>query len=321
MEIIQSSCSDLRIRLLHHSPPPPPSSPPCLLHSIPNLRHFSYSSATPTITCYHLRRFHKPLPTSLLSLSSSHNLLPLTSSKTLLTATAYSLPDDDVSGFATRDAAKAPALEVMKKAADVCPELKGASLFLVGINSAMKTGVGELLAEVLAYYYFDSDDVVEEAAGGESFRERDEEGFREAETEVLKQLSAMGRLVVCAGNGAVQSITNLALLKYGVSVWIDVPIEMVARDVKDHGSQFSSSEITSSGSYSEVFNQLTVLYEENKGGFAEADVTVSLRKVATQLGYDDLAAVTIEDMSLEVLKEIEKLTRIRKMKEEAARPF
>lgn len=29
------------------------------------------------------------------------------------------------------------------------------------------------------------------------------------QTEVLKQLSSMGRLVVCAGDGAVQSSTNL----------------------------------------------------------------------------------------------------------------
>lgn len=113
-----------------------------------------------------------------------------------------------------------------------------------------------------------SDSLVEEAAGGEStvksFRETDEQGFRESEvifqpiclhhliakgyektilgpwgalrfqssylqianvlfsrrlisdlncmllqTEVLKQLSSLGRLVVCAGNGAVQSSTNL----------------------------------------------------------------------------------------------------------------
>ena len=29
------------------------------------------------------------------------------------------------------------------------------------------------------------------------------------QTEVLKQLSSMGRLVICAGDGAVQSSTNL----------------------------------------------------------------------------------------------------------------
>lgn len=32
------------------------------------------------------------------------------------------------------------------------------------------------------------------------------------QTEVLKQLSSMGRLVVCAGDGAVQSLTNLYVI-------------------------------------------------------------------------------------------------------------
>lgn len=63
--------------------------------------------------------------------------------------------------------------------------LKGTSIFLVGINSSMKTNVGKVLADALRYYYFDSDSVVEEAAGSESsatsFLERDEKGFRESE--------------------------------------------------------------------------------------------------------------------------------------------
>ncbi|KAE9448992.1 hypothetical protein C3L33_19092, partial [Rhododendron williamsianum] len=126
MEIIQPSCSDLRTRFLHQ---PPPSSPP-FLHSIPSLRRFSSS-----ITCYHHRRFHKPLPTSLVSLPLLNNLRPLvSSSKTLTTTTPYSLPDDDFSGyycslqlyllpvevlfcslkgFVTKDAAKDPAFPVM----------------------------------------------------------------------------------------------------------------------------------------------------------------------------------------------------------------
>ncbi|KAL7204601.1 hypothetical protein ACSBR2_017639 [Camellia fascicularis] len=238
--------------------------------------------------------------------------------------------------------------------------------------------MGKLLADALRYYYFDSDNLVEEAAGGgsvgKSFRERDKEGFSESEvtfadislmpalrvchskgdcaineqmpilqlrhpvtkTEQLI-LSSMGRLVVCAGNGAVQSTTNLALLRHGLSIWIDVPLDMIARDAIENGSQLSESEIFSSGSYSEVtllinsvdsskcvvwmFNQLVVLYEELKGGYATADTTVSLHKVASQLGHDDLDAVTKEDMALEVLMEIEKLVRVKKMMEEATKPF
>ncbi|XP_028106800.1 probable inactive shikimate kinase like 1, chloroplastic [Camellia sinensis] len=102
----------------------------------------------------------------------------------------------------------------------------------------------------------------------------------------------MGRLVVCARNGAVQSITNLALLRHRLSIWIDVPLDMIARDAVENRSQLSESEIFSSGSYSE---------EELKGGYASTDTTVSFHKVASQLGYDDLDTVTKEDMALEVV--------------------
>ncbi|KAL9454437.1 hypothetical protein AB3S75_009934 [Citrus x aurantiifolia] len=227
--------------------------------------------------------------------------------------TTRSIADDTTSNTVTKVAAEDPSFAVKKKAAGISTELKGTSIFLVGMNNAIKTHLGKFLADALRYYYFDSDSLVFEAAGGESaakaFRESDEKGYQQAETEVLKQLSSMGRLVVCAGNGAVQSSANLALLRHGISLWIDVPPGMVAR--MDHSGLPES----------EVLPQLFALYKEMRDGYATADVTVSLQKVASQLGYDDLDAVTTEDMTLEVLKEIEKLTRKKKMMEEAARPF
>ncbi|XP_012575455.1 probable inactive shikimate kinase like 1, chloroplastic isoform X2 [Cicer arietinum] len=188
---------------------------------------------------------------------------------------------------------------VPKKAADVSPQLKGSSIFLVGMKSSLKTNLGKLLADELRYYYFDSDDLVEEALGGasvaKSIKERDELSFLESETEVLKQLSAMGRLVVCAGNGAVQNSTNLALLRHGITLWIDLPLDIVARDVSEDQIQFSS------GSYPEVMDELGALYNKHKDGYATADAIISLQKVASQLGYDNLDDVTTEDMTLEVI--------------------
>lgn len=131
----------------------------------------------------------------------------------------------------------------------------------------------------------------------------------------------MGRLVVCAGNGTVQCAANLALLRHGISIWIDVPIDMVAREVVDDKIQLPASEFNIYGSYSEVLIQLTKKYEESRSGYSTADSTVSVQNVATTFGYEELEAVTVEDMTLEVLKEIEKLTRLKKMMEEAARPF
>ncbi|KAK8574428.1 hypothetical protein V6N12_062122 [Hibiscus sabdariffa] len=194
-----------------------------------------------------------------------------------------------------------------------------------GMNNSIKSSLGTLLADLLRYYYFDSDALVSQAAGGESaaisLKESDEKGFRESETEVLKQLSSMGRLVVCAGDGAVQNSTNLALLRHGITIWIDVPLDIVAKGVIGNKSLLLSSEITKSGSYSEVLPQLTALFEDMRTGYATADATVSLQKVAYQLGYEDMDAVSTEDLTMEVLKEIERLTRVKKMMEEAARPF
>ncbi|CAJ2666169.1 unnamed protein product [Trifolium pratense] len=225
----------------------------------------------------------------------------------------------------TKVAATDLSLAVKKKAAEVSSELKGSSIFLVGMKSSLKTNLGKLLADVLRYYYFDSDSLVEEALGGasvaKSLKESDETSFYESETEVLKQLSSMGRLVICAGNGAVQNKTNLALVRHGISLWIDLPLDTVARDVTEDQSPFPSSDISTSGSYPEVMDELADLYNKYKDGYATADAIISLQKVATRLGYENLDDVTTEDVALEVLGEVEKLTRVKKMMEEAARPF
>jgi shikimate kinase len=86
-------------------------------------------------------------------------------------------------------------------------ELQGTSLFLVGMMGSGKSTVGRMLASVLKYCFFDSDSVIEQAVGGATvsdiFRENGEEGFRDLETAVLRELSAYRNCVVATGGGAV----------------------------------------------------------------------------------------------------------------------
>ncbi|WOG83915.1 hypothetical protein DCAR_0103093 [Daucus carota subsp. sativus] len=265
------------------------------------------------------------------SSSSSPRRLSLRKS----TAITHSLHHDTASG-STMD----PNSPVKNKAEDIAPELRGTSIYLVGINSKIKTSLGEFMAETLRYYFFDSDKLIEEAVGGSaaarSFRERDEKGYRESEISifcfitylkknrfcfVLKQLSSMGRLVVSAGNGAFDSPTNLSLLRHGILIWIDIPLDMIAKEAVEDGLHLPEVELLPSASYPEVLDQLTALYKQMQGGYATADATISLQKLTQQLGYDSLDAVTVEDMGLEVLKELERLMRVKKLMEEAARPF
>ncbi|KAG8385007.1 hypothetical protein BUALT_Bualt04G0177400 [Buddleja alternifolia] len=231
---------------------------------------------------------------------------------------------DAVDSVGTKIVEDEQSLAIKKKASEISPDLRGTSIFLIGINSAYKSSLGRTLADALRYYYFDSDSLVEEAAGGKaaavSYIDGNAEEYLVSETEVLKQLSSMGRLVVSAGNGAVKSATNLALLRHGISIWIDVPLDLVARDIVEDRIQLSASD-TSVCRSSEVLDQLTTLYNSARSGYSTADATISLQKVASQLGYDELDAVTTEDLCMEVLKEIERLVRVKKMMEEAARPF
>ncbi|KAL6533524.1 hypothetical protein OROMI_027636 [Orobanche minor] len=238
------------------------------------------------------------------------------------TTTTWAIRGNSTSySVGTKDINCDQSLAIKKRASEISPYLKGTSIFLVGINSSYKSSLGKIMADILRYCYFDSDILVEEAAGGKSaatsFIERDEEGYLASEIEVLKQLSSMGRLVVCAGNGAVKSATNL----HGISIWIDVPLDFVSREIIEDRIQFSASDIPLCKSSSEVQAQVATLYNSGRSGYSTADVTISLQKVAFQLGYDELDAVTIEDLCLEVLKEMEKLVRVKKMVEEAARPF
>eukprot|EP00268_Persea_americana_P033770 TRINITY_DN33405_c0_g1_i1.p1 TRINITY_DN33405_c0_g1~~TRINITY_DN33405_c0_g1_i1.p1 ORF type:complete len:304 (+),score=55.36 TRINITY_DN33405_c0_g1_i1:42-914(+) len=240
--------------------------------------------------------FHGSLSFSKPSLSFKASIRPSFSIKSLIpplsvetgrrrtSAATTCSHGEQFSGLMTSSTELEPSLSVKNKAVEVVYELKGTSIFLVGMNSTMKTNLGKLLSEVLRYYYFDSDSLVEQAAGGESaaklFRERDEEGFRESETEVLKQLSSMGRLVVCAGDGAVQSSTNLAFLRYGISLWIDVPLDILAKEAVQNGGRCPSTwGLAPSDSFPEVLAKLTMLYEEMRGGYATADATVSLQSI------------------------------------------
>ncbi|KAL0761528.1 hypothetical protein Bca101_077678 [Brassica carinata] len=205
---------------------------------------------------------------------------------------------------------------VKRKAMDTSPQLKGASIFLVGVNNHIKTNLGKLLAESLRYYYFDSDNLIAEAAGGnapvQSLKEADEKSFMESETEVLKQLSSMGRLVVCAGDGAVQSLTNLllkfssvcfsfdlkylnsALLRHGISIWIDVPLEIAAK---------GDAPFSSEPSPEQLFDALKASYEKSRKGYDTADAVISLERIATKLGCEDLETVTSEELALEASPE------------------
>lgn len=87
--------------------------------------------------------------------------------------------------------------------------------------------------------------------------------------------------------------------------------------LKSVGTQASSDP----DSFSQAMGVLRQRYDELKERYGVSDITVSVQNVASQLGYSSIDLVTLEDMVLEIVRQIERLIRTKSMMEAAGRPF
>ena len=118
--------------------------------------------------------------------------------------------------------------------------LKGVTLFLVGMMGAGKSSTGKALAEKLGYKFFDTDALIEQLAQksiNEIFEEAGEETFRNLETQVLSELSSYRKLVVATGGGIVLRKMNWSYLRHGLVVWLDLSAEDLWSRIKEDDSR------------------------------------------------------------------------------------
>eukprot|EP00850_Spirogloea_muscicola_P005370 SM000024S07832 [mRNA] locus=s24:703486:706200:- [translate_table: standard] len=164
---------------------------------------------------------------------------------------------------------------LQRKAAEVVGDLRGTSIFLVGMMGSGKTTVGRILADALHYSFLDCDQVVVQVAGGASvaeiFAECGEEVFRQLESKVIAELSSNGRLVVATGGGAVTRPTN----------WKQLRLQLLQR-----------------------LNQLLC---DRRDMYAQADATLRLEDLATSLGLESLSSVNSGAVALEALEKVSAL--------------
>jgi len=100
-------------------------------------------------------------------------------------------------------------------------------IILTGYRASGKTTVGKLLALLIKVPFYDSDYLVEEAAGASIkniVAHQGWEHFRNRETEVLRQLSAKDDCVIATGGGALLAPENVEILKkMGLIIWLNAP--------------------------------------------------------------------------------------------------
>jgi shikimate kinase len=112
-------------------------------------------------------------------------------------------------------------------------------IVLVGPMGAGKSTIGRLLASNLSLPFKDSDSVIEEKSGADIpwiFDVEGEDGFRDRESAVLKELMVDSSLVLATGGGIVLREENRALLQQSASVVIYLkadPEYLAQRTAKD----------------------------------------------------------------------------------------
>jgi shikimate kinase len=93
---------------------------------------------------------------------------------------------------------------------------RGDAIVLVGFMGAGKSSVGRVLARITGLPRFDTDEMVRAHFGlaiAEIFEKHGEEKFREAETQVLRELAGKGAVIIVTGGGMVLRQGNRELLQ------------------------------------------------------------------------------------------------------------
>ncbi|MGN7886085.1 shikimate kinase [Dyadobacter endophyticus] len=113
------------------------------------------------------------------------------------------------------------------------------NIILVGMMSSGKTTLGKKLARALNYQFADLDKLIEKDQGMEIsaiFAQKGEPYFREVESRILKETSSQKGIVLASGGGTPCFFDNMKLIReMGVSIFLDVPAEDLARRIENHG--------------------------------------------------------------------------------------
>lgn len=104
-------------------------------------------------------------------------------------------------------------------------------IVLVGLMGAGKTTVGRILADMLGWPFFDSDDEIVRSSGksiSAIFEEEGEPAFRDLERLTIRGLLRNGRCVIATGGGSISvPETATMILESSVCLWMDASVPVL----------------------------------------------------------------------------------------------
>jgi len=140
------------------------------------------------------------------------------------------------------------------------------NIVLVGPMGSGKTTVGRGLATLLKRQFVDSDQEIEKRTGVDIptiFEFEGEEGFRNREAEMLRELLAREHIVLATGGGIVMRPENRELLKQHCVLYLRVPVsEQFRRTRKSRRRPLLNATDNPRKRLEELFELRDPLYQE-----------------------------------------------------------
>ena len=141
-------------------------------------------------------------------------------------------------------------------------------IVLVGFRAAGKSTIGRALARLLHLPFADLDREIEIRAGksvAQIFAEEGESGFRDRESDVLRELASSGeavRGVFATGGGVVLRAENHAYLnRLGLIVHLSAPIEVLTRRLRNDRSRPRLTDLPFEQEIARLLSERRPLYE------------------------------------------------------------
>ena len=140
------------------------------------------------------------------------------------------------------------------------------NVFLIGPMGSGKTAVGRQLSRLLGMPFYDSDTEIERRTGVDIafiFEKEGEAGFRQREREAIEALSAMNRIVLATGGGAVLLPENRRhLAERGCVVYLETSVTQQVDRVKQGRNRPLLSNVDTTTKLAQLLHDRAPLYKE-----------------------------------------------------------
>ncbi len=111
----------------------------------------------------------------------------------------------------------------------------GKNVYFLGFMASGKSAIGREFSKMLGWPFYDTDDLVEQAAGktiSEIFEQDGEQAFRDLESRVVKSVSEKKHQVVSLGGGAIIRQDNWKyIIDSGITIGLMAPVSVLAERI------------------------------------------------------------------------------------------